>query len=104
LGHSSSARADRDDRSISDMHRTVRNVTELRVHRDDIRVGNYELTTLWQRYCRALKARIGRALSKSHWNNAGRSNRRYPAQKATPANFTHGASLLSSGISRMFLE
>lgn len=86
------------------MHPTVRNVTELRVHRDDIRVGNYELTTLWQRYCRALKARIGRALSKSHWNNAGRSNRRYPAQKATPANFTHGASLLSSGISRMFLE
>jgi hypothetical protein len=66
--------------------------------------GNYELTTLWQRYCRALKARIGRALSKSHWNNAGRSNRRYPAQKATPANFTHGASPLSSGISRMFLE
>jgi len=44
------------------MHRTVRNVTELRVHRDDIRVGNYELTTLWQRYCRALKARIGRVL------------------------------------------
>jgi hypothetical protein len=31
-------------------------------------------------------------LSKSHWNNAGRSKRRYPALKATPANFTSNVS------------
>ena len=76
-------------------------IAELRVHGDDGGIGDDKFAARRQRHIRPFEASVDGALRKSLRHEAGGADGGQAAQKTTPAQFTHGFPLSSSGIFRI---